>query len=559
MLINDKKNRIVFTIFTLAFFANSILFNISAGHTFITSIFQQLSAAIFFASLCLVVKDKRWLLIPAIVINAWCIANLVYVRSNNLILDSFALTMAGGMNGFWDSILIFFQWSDLLFFLITALASLTFIWITKSERSSWGVVILFGIALFYIGEVVHIVRHNRKNDQHIAFCLNTITREQREAVYGIRLLDEACETSILYTPLYILSDYYDLTHNNPPKPIVITASDSLQINSQIQNDTAFATTESPLLVLLVESLESWVCHPDIMPNLCRLLTNEHVLFANHMECQTVGAESADGQMIITTGLLPLHEGATCFRYPNNAYPSIMKTNTDKSVIMLPHDESVWNQVAMTPAYGYDSTIFISPVDSILFRQLNQTIDEGHKRIFCLTMSTHSPFKVGESSTLNLPKNMPYGMENYMRSFNVVDKGMAQFIDKIFTDSILQQYTIVITGDHTIFHDGRRNMFQRYCNRHLLDYTPGLPHLPLIIYSPNIHNNTYIPDVCYQMDIYPTILNLTNASGYAWKGFGVNLTDSVSQTNHPYSNEEASRLSDLIILNNYLKDSHIEKE
>lgn len=554
------KNWLIFIIFTIAFLANTILFNIFAGHSFINGLFQQLAAAMFFASLCFVVKNKILLLIPAIIINAWCIANLVYVRSNNLILDSFALTMAGGMNGFWDSILIFFQWSDLLFFLITIIACLTLIWNNTHNRSwkSWIVAIVLGISLFYFGEFVHIIRHNQNSNHKIAFQLNTITREKRESVYGIRLLDEACETSILFTPLYILSDYYDLTHNNPPRPITITPADSIAINNQIQDNIAFISTETPLLVLLVESFESWVCRPDIMPNLCRLLHNEHVLFANHMECQTVGAESADGQMIITTGLLPLHEGATCFRYPDNAYPSIMKTCKKKSVIMLPHDESVWNQKAMTPAYGYDSTIFISPIDSILFRQLNQIIEEGHERIFCLTMSTHSPFKVGGSSTLDLPNNMPYGMENYIRSFNVVDKGMAQFIDKIFTDSNLQQYTIVITGDHTIFHDGRRNMFQRYSNRHQLDYTANQPYLPLIIYSPNILKNTYITDTCYQMDIYPTILSLTNAQNYAWKGFGIDLTDSNSIKNRTFSHETAAHLSDIIILNNYLKESHIQK-
>ena len=73
---------------------------------------------------------------------------------------------------------------------------------------------------------------------------------------------------------------------------------------------------------------------------------------------------------------------------------------------------------------------------------------------------------------------------------------------------------------------------------------------LIIYSPNISENTQVTDTCYQMDIYPTIMHLIGCEDYYWKGFGVNLMDSIARHNRPVSEQEAYELSDKLIRSNY---------
>ena len=74
--------------------------------------------------------------------------------------------------------------------------------------------------------------------------------------------------------------------------------------------------------------------------------------------------------------------------------------------------------------------------------------------------------------------------------------------------------------------------------------------PLIIYSPQIKENVQVTDTCYQMDIYPTILHLIGCKDYYWKGFGVNLMDSVARHNRPITEQEAYELSDKLIRSNY---------
>ena len=77
--------------------------------------------------------------------------------------------------------------------------------------------------------------------------------------------------------------------------------------------------------------------------------------------------------------------------------------------------------------------------------------------------------------------------------------------------------------------------------------------PLIIYSPEIEGNIHVTDTCYQMDVFPTILNLIGAEDYFWHGFGVNVMDSVARHNRPITEEEAYRLSDLMIRSDYFRN------
>ena len=65
---------------------------------------------------------------------------------------------------------------------------------------------------------------------------------------------------------------------------------------------------------------------------------------------------------------------------------------------------------------------------------------------------------------------------------------------------------------------------------------------------------------YAMEpIYPTLLHLTNNDHYYWKGFGVNLLDSVNRNNRPITEEEAYMLSDKLIRANFFKKYSINEE
>ena len=380
-------------------------------------------------------------------------------------------------------------------------------------------------------------------------------RQFREKVYGINFPMTVANTSVLYSPFYILSDYYLMLNEiQPDRPL--NAQDSLYM-AELAPEQPIDSLESPLVIVLLESFENWVLTPQIMPNLYRLTQNDHVFYANRIHTQIVGAPSADGQMIVNTGLLPINAGATCLHYPTHDFPGIMKLAPDSTICLLPHDPSVWNQTQMSPAYGYDSTITYCDIDTILFQKLDSLVDDGYRYIQCITQSTHAPFWNEKYSHLDLPHSMNWVMYNFIRGFNSLDDGLGYFIRKIESDPKLQNYTIVFTGDHRILHYEKRKQMQRYVSRWrndgspyewIGDLTPEDDCLPLIIYSPKITGNPRYTEDAYQMDIYPTYQTLLGNGPFYWKGFGINLMDSTQK--RAIQEKDAFLLSDKVIRNNF---------
>jgi phosphoglycerol transferase MdoB-like AlkP superfamily enzyme len=285
-----------------------------------------------------------------------------------------------------------------------------------------------------------------------------------------------------------------------------------------------------------------------MPNLYRLTQNDHVFYANRIRTQIVGAPSADGQMIVNTGLLPINAGGTCLYYGKNTYPAVMALAPDSTLCLLPHNIRVWNQTEMSPAYGYDTTICYNDIDTLLFQKLNELVDDGVQYIQCITQSTHAPFLSEKYSHLPLPEDMPWVMYNFIRAFNALDDGLGYFVRKLESDSVLQQYTIVITADHNILHYEKRCMMQHYADIHQMELQPMDNSLPLIIYSPQIQGNPHYNDDAYQMDVYPTYMSLLGVDDYRWNGLGKNLLDNNSK--RLIQEKEAFVLSDKLIRNNY---------
>ena len=177
----------------------------------------------------------------------------------------------------------------------------------------------------------------------------------------------------------------------------------------------------------------------------------------------------------------------------------------------------------------------------------------------ITMATHSPFIACSKYTpLNLPAGMPENMTNYLRCMHYTDSCWGNFLNKVDNDSILQNATICFMGDHIIFDPNMRSTFAAYCANNQLDYDVNSAHTAIITYSPNIDQKYIVSETTYQMDAYPTILHLIGCEDYYWKGFGVNLLDSVARKNRPISEQEAFILSDKLIRANWFESYTKEK-
>ena len=524
----ERSNWLVFGLFAVLIFGQTLLFDHHAfremaWHPTFWSILVKIAASLFFASFTFLLRNKRWLIVLSVVIDTWFVANLIYMRNNHILLDAEAFNMSGNLHGYFWSVLIYIEWGiDLLFYGLTGLFG-WFVWRLKPSKRSIG-------AFF-------------------AFCLIgclPLVHERCSHVYGQPFAPTVASTSVLYAPYYILADYRLMIDGiQPERPM---EQEDYVCAKQFCQGTDSVTLDSPLIIVLIESLENWVVTPQIMPNLYRLTNNDHVFYANRIHTQIVGAPSADGQMIVNTGLLPITAGGTCLHYWQHTYPAIMKHAPGQAVCLLPHDTCVWNQTHMSPAYGYDTTICYTDIDTILFQKLDSLVDEGVQYIQCITQSTHAPFVNEKYSRLELPRSMSWVMYNFIRGFNALDDGLGYFIRHLETDSALQQYTVVITGDHRILHYEKRRQMQRYSDKHGMGLTPMDDCLPLVIWSPRISGNPRYTKDAYQMDIYPTYKALIGAEDVRWQGFGINLMDSTQK--RLIDEHEAFVLSDKMIRGDY---------
>ena len=95
-------------------------------------------------------------------------------------------------------------------------------------------------------------------------------------------------------------------------------------------------------------------------------------------------------------------------------------------------------------------------------------------------------------------------------------------------------------------------FAPFAQKHNYPIPSEESYCPLIIYSPTIKERTVVDELCYQMDIFPTILHCIGADDYYWKGFGVNLLDSAARHNRKITEDEAYILSDKMIRSDYFR-------
>lgn len=535
-------------IFALMLFVKCVLFNWYAFHQLLISslwtnsatfwgyYLPKLAMAIGVASFFLLC-NRKWVTITfSFIIDIWIIINLMYIRSYGMVIDAFSITMIGNLSGFESSLPLYLRWSDILFPLLT----LSYIPLCYTRTQGHLRVItaciglLFAIAGGYIGQYSYMKAHSTY-DRFTVFDFHwrLFSRDARQSIYGVELTYPTQQTSILHAIGYDIADlcqyFYEKSH-----PYQLTHFEKSQIG-RFYNDAAPETTinnAGPLIIVIVESFENWVFTPDVMPNLSSFCDNHYVLYANHVQSQVRGGMSADGQMMINTGLLPTLEGAACYRFPHNEYPGIMHHLNGKSATLVPHNVDVWNQSFMSQAYGYDTTVQVSAVDTILFREVLQYLHLGYSNIQMLTMSTHSPFTTGAAlSTYEVDEDMPELRKNYIKAFNTLDNGLEILLEAVDTDSALQNVTLVITGDHIIWPE------PAYC--------------PLIIYSPHFTSSIAYTEPCYQMDIYPTLADVLGIEP-KWQGLGISLLSHIARN---ITLEQALDLSDKMHRANYF--AHVE--
>lgn len=587
----------IFVAFTLLLFAKCLLFHWSAFHSIlISSLWREpleffkfympkLLTPMFIASFIFISKRLWWTWVVALLTDIWCIANSIYYKVNDSYLTINEILMVSNMRGFWSSIITYLDWTMAIILLLTIVwIGLLFLFHNGGRKRCWRtwlIVIVSSVAVSCVnnnfiynlkywitselGQDIFKLETNKVAPYfkfYYVYCRYRQQSHERDVKKNIQT-EIIFRQSILDDFVYVILSYIYM--NDKPGSIISLHESDIKAIRSLMYTSESVIPSSNLLIILVEGMESWPLQSDslspiVSPFLWKFIKHSNVLFFEKIKSQAMSGRSSDGQMTINTGLLPIQNGAAVMKYPNNIYPNIAGFFTSSCIINP--SPNCYNQDTMSIRYRYANSYEpkneIWQDENIFSQSLLHMNDLSYP--FCIqaiTISMHVPFSI--SKNIQLDTNARGALDAYLKCYHYTDSCIGAFVDSVLANpALVDSTTIVITGDHTCFNSTFLNNYHDYAVANNLSIASGDNYCPLIIYSPKIEQNKHIDDLCYQMDIFPTILHLIGCDNYYWHGFGVNLLDSAAINNRTISEEEAYRLSDLIIRSDYFRNYyHIE--
>lgn len=546
----------------------------------------KIAVALFVAIPVLFCRRNWWTIMVIVLLAVWIVANILYFRANKILLTYSAIAMAGNLGGVGGSVWMFVNWKSVIFLLLALVYGALVIWLAPvnkdkpTKHTIWVSVLLLAIcySLSVVAGKANYRLHLRAGDEQVVAQKNATIQP------FIGALDQSHEDAYQYVAQHSILDYFPLAFldglvfgpkKEAEESLTMTKTEWSLMRSLDKEVRKEPVPKRNLILICVESLESWPIEVTdqagtyITPYLHALTTDSAVIYAPYMKSQVRHGVSSDGHMILNTGLLPLKNGAACRLLADNTYPNYAHLYKE-SVLVNAVAPDFWDHAAAARNYGYSKLVKpsleqmkvdvfervmdLSWSDAEMFRHATEEWKnmEEPKCLMALTLSSHSPFKlVPDNKQLDHPLTLPKAMRKYFTCLHYVDSCIGAFLTELEQEGQLRNTTVVITGDHTVFKEMVWLEFRSYMQRHEMAEPPEKNYVPFIVLTPD-HQQAYLPEECWQADVYPTILSLIGCTDYHWKGVGVNLTDSIARENRPMTEKEAYRLSNKLLRSNYFK-------
>lgn len=507
-----------------------------SGFQFPWGYLTKIILATALASPMLAARSRWYAGITGFLLDIWLIANLMYFRTYYTVIPSTSYMLVGNLADFQDSVWESLRWSDTVFPLSTVimLAALSRTDIKAVLSPVIKPMLKKLTALLLIPSSIVAIHIAWKGGYKAAYeDLLYDFSTCGAAVYTIpgAMIYEHLAGATELTPELRnrIITWLDTKPKDQPLPFSIEARDNC-------------------IIILAESFESWVLETvvegnEITPNLNRLLREDNVLYAPHIQSQVKGSRSIDAQLLIHKGLLPVNYGSYSYRFPHHSYMSIDKAFKEKypdgtALTFTVDKKTVWNVAIVAQDFGYDRLIdkpyFVLDVktgprhrlgDDSFLRQSYGKIEnedmwktEGHTLLQLVTYSGHTPFVIpDELKKIYFSDRIPERLRNYMQVANYTDRAIGEFISRLRSNPKFDNTMIVITGDHEgIGVD--RNTFVK--DKEIAEWLSPHQFTPLIVLNSPV--TMRYEGVSGQVDIYPTLLDLMGLDGYSWRGLGQSI-------------------------------------
>lgn len=558
-----KNNRLTYwagaLLVSIGFFAELMLFDrmchIERNSMWLTVLYNAIPALLA-GGLCMLSRSKKGFVAIAAcaltVCTIWLISNYMYYRANGLFVTWQVAQMAGRLKGFESSILACWNWKLSVLILISLGCITGTVLLPHRQQRSRGLAVIGAVILLYFATVpIKYMNRRNPNNRFGAEWLSLTSVPKGEG--------DLCSmeyTEHIYMKMHSAMTYF-LTFCKdavvPKAELHLTDDDYARMQSLIGERGHEKAPEGHLLYVLVESMEGWIMETadaqgePICRNILRWAESRPAIRSNGVISQKVYGESGDGQLICSTGVLPIDEGLTCNLYGSNEYPNFAHFYGQSAVISP--TTYMYNRSVTTYSYGFKE--LIEPQKETPWWDDHAVVDSTiaylsrqHEPacVMALTVDSHMPF-TGHRADVDLADSIEGLEADYIRSFRHVDNELGRLLQWADTAACMQNATVVITGDHYTWYDGFSSR-PRCC--------------PLVMSGPGITENIWAEEM-YQMDIWTTLMDVLGQTDYYWQGLGASaLRTDMSDTpekqpGRPHSWQESLYISNLLIRTNYFAE------
>ena len=505
---------------------------------------NSLLAALLFI-LPFMLTGKKWLeYLVLFILDGLLISNLMYCRTYNSMIPLESYLLASNLSDFTASVIDSMRWIDALLPLSTLICIYSLhkrknrgAEASGRERGPYALRIkqyaLTTLAAFLLSVILIFAKGGPEK--------------------AFNNLDNAN----MYTckvPMYTI--FGNLIHEANQQKTVFTPKIKAEIDNWMKQQPAYQpladsiARKKTLVVIFCESLESWAINrkvegKEITPNLNRYIADSHTLYAPHVLTQVKGGRSIDGQLLVSTGLLPLMSGCYAMQFPFTHYPSLVKAmkeeHPDLSSYLMTVDKPItWNQSVVAENFGISQMFFNDQWvndekvgsrkklgDVSFMKQIVTKLKKGgimkkgkSNYLQIVTYSGHNPFILPDNlKRIHFKGDYPEKMRDFMIMANYTDHGLGILLDYLKSRPDYKDMMIVIIGDHEGLAADRKPICESPAAKGIVSDKQFTPFIVVNAPVGGIYNK-----VMGQVDQYPTILNLMHLDHYKWKGMGQSIFD-----------------------------------
>lgn len=293
-----------------------------------------------------------------------------------------------------------------------------------------------------------------------------------------------------------------------------------------------------VIVIQMESLQNFLINlkvdgQEVTPNLNKLVREN--FYFNQFYQQVGQGNTSDAEFVVNTSMYIPRRGAATMSYVDHDLPSLprlMKAQGYDTATFHTNVVEFWNRGALYKAVGFDryydqsffgtdNTVFFGPMDEVLYEKTSAELAKmqaAGKPFYAhvISMTAHHPFTTpAELDKIALPEEYRDNLVgNYLRAQSYADYALGKFIDELKANGVYDNSLVVLYGDHVglpvySLEKQEKELLEGLFGR---EYSyADMFNIPLVIASPGITYPAVFGQTGGQVDVLPTIANLTGAA------------------------------------------------